>query len=95
MILKLFSVYDSGVEAYLPPILFKSKGEFLRAFEQTVNDSKSNMAKYPSQFVAFEIGSWNDESCTFDIYKAPVSLGVALEFVRSPLVDEKARPAAG
>lgn len=80
MILKMFSVYDSKVEAYLPPLFYKSKGEFLRAFAEAVNDPKSNIGKYPSDFTAFELGSWDDHGSVFDLHKTPMSLGVAIEF---------------
>lgn len=83
MILKIFSVYDSKVEAYLPPLFFKSKGEFLRSFAEAASDPKSSIGKYPSDYTAFEIGSWDDCNAVFDLHKTPVSLGLALEFVRN------------
>lgn len=82
MIYKVFSVYDSKVEAFLPPLFFKSKGEFLRAFAETANDEKSNIGKYPADYTAFELGSWEDSSANFDLHKTPISLGLAVEFVK-------------
>ena len=82
MKMKIYSVYDSKVEAYLPPLFFKSKGEFLRAFAEAVNDPKSNIGKYPADYTAFEVGSWDDSNASFDLYKTPTSLGVGVEFVR-------------
>ena len=57
MLMKMYSVYDSKVEAYLPPLFYKSKGEFLRAFGEACNDSVSedvptsdaSTCKYPSR----------------------------------------------
>ena len=86
MLMKIYSVYDSKVEAYLPPLFYKSKGEFLRAFAEAANDVKSNIGKYPADYTAFELGSWDDSSSSFDLHKTPLSLGVALEFVR-PVKD--------
>ena len=80
MILKLFSIYDSKVEAYLPPVYFKSKGEFLRAFAEACNDVKSNIGKYPADYTAFELGDWDDGTCSFKFHTAPISLGTAIEF---------------
>lgn len=82
MIFKVFSVYDSKVEAYLPPLFMKSRGEFLRAFSEAVSDPKSNIGKYPGDYTAFEIGSWDDCKCFFDLYSTPQSLGVGVEFVK-------------
>lgn len=83
MLLKIFSVYDSKVEAYLPPLFYKSKGEFLRAFAEAASDPKSNIGKYPGDYTAFEIGSWDDSKSFFDLHKTPQSLGVAIEFVKN------------
>jgi len=80
MIFKVYSVYDSKVEAYLPPLFMKSKGEFLRAFTKAANDEKSQIGEYPQDYTAFEIGSWDDGSCKFELHKTPISLGVAIEY---------------
>lgn len=81
MLYRVFSVYDSKVESYLPPLYMKSKGEFLRAFAEAANDVKSNIGKYPSDYTGFELGTWDDSSCLFTPHVTPVSLGIALEFV--------------
>jgi len=82
MLLKVYSVYDSKVEAYLPPLYFKSKGEFLRSFAEAANDPKSNIGKYPADYTAFEIGEWDDSNCSFKLHKALISIGTANEFVK-------------
>lgn len=79
--LKMFSVYDSKAEFYLPPFYFKSKGEALRAFSETVNDSKSTFYKYPGDFTLFEVGEFDETSCSFNLLITPVSQGVAVEFL--------------
>lgn len=81
MLHKIFCVFDSKVGAYLPPLFFKSKGEFLRAFAEACNEPKGNIGKYPADFTAFELGSWDDFNCNFTLHKTPISLGVGIEFV--------------
>jgi len=82
VILKVFSVYDSKVEAFLPPLFMKSKGEFLRAFTEACSERSSMFSKHPADYTAFEVGSWDDSSCTFTLLATPVSLGLALDFVK-------------
>lgn len=82
MQLKMFSIYDSKVEAYLSPVFMKSKGEFIRAFTEACNDPKSSFAKYPADYTAFELGSWDDAKCAFELHKTPISIGLAQEFVK-------------
>lgn len=81
MILKIFSVYDSKVGAYLTPFFCRSTGEALRAFEQAAKDSSHNFCKYAEDFTLFEVGSFSDEKCQFVMKETPVSLGKAIEFI--------------
>ena len=50
MIVKVFGIYDSKAEAYLPPFFMKSKGEAIRAITAHVNDSQHNFCKYAEDF---------------------------------------------
>lgn len=84
MKLKVYTVYDSKVEAYLPPFFMKNKGEVLRAWETTVNDPQSNMCKFPADFTLFEIGEFDDQSGVVSMYEAKVSYGLALEYKHKP-----------
>ena len=81
MILFVYSVYDSKVGAYLPPLFMKSRGEFLRAFAEAANDSKGNIAKYPADYMAFELGTWDDSNAQFSFHVAPLPLGLAIEYL--------------
>ena len=58
----------------------KSKGEAIRAITAHVNDSQHNFCKYAEDFTLFELGSWDDSNCIFDLLKTPYSLGVLIEF---------------
>lgn len=80
-----FSVYDSKVGLYLPLMFMRSKGEVLRSFESTVNDSSTLIGKYPADYSLFETGTWDDETCEYVAHLAPISLGVALEFLNNQL----------
>lgn len=78
--MKIFTIYDSKAEAYLPPFFMKSKGEALRALTSQVNDENSNFHKYAEDFTIFEVGEWNEENCKFNLLDTLHSLGVLLEF---------------
>ena len=81
--MRVFSVYDSKAEAYGAPVFFKTKGEAIRGFTDIVNDGNSMLSKYPGDYTLFELGSFDEETAKFDLHASPVSLGVALEFVKS------------
>ena len=80
MTLKVYTVYDSKVGAYLNPFFMKSNGECLRAWHEVCNDPQSNISKYPSDFTLFEIGEWDDSTGEFSMYTAKQPLGTALEY---------------
>lgn len=79
MILKIFSVYDCKVEAYMSPFFMQSRGQAIRAFGDTVKDTSSQFSKHPADFTLFELGTYDDSSASFDLHVTPINLGVAIE----------------
>lgn len=80
MKLKMFTVYDSKVEAYLQPFYMQSKGEALRAWGETVNDEKSNIGKHPADYTLFELGEYDNLTGQISQYEAKIALGTGIEF---------------
>lgn len=85
MIVKIFSIYDSKVEAYLRPFFEATAGSAIRAVSDEVNsrNEKSGFCKHPEDYVLFELGTYDDSNANFNVYSAPKSLGVLSEFVVS------------
>lgn len=83
MLLKVYTVYDTKAECYLQPFYCKSKGEALRSFTEISNDKNSQIGKYPEDFTLFELGEWSDATAKFGQHDTPISLGVAIEFVKA------------
>ena len=63
MILKIYSVYDKGIEGYMRPWFAQADGQALRLFIDEV-DGDSPMAKHPEDYSLFRIGSFDDENGT-------------------------------
>lgn len=80
MIQKMFTVYDSKLEAYLQPFFMASKGQAIRAFTDSVNDTTTQFNKHPEDFTLFEIGEYDDSKGQVSNLITPNSLGVALEY---------------
>ena len=76
MILKVFGIFDSKVEAYLPPFMMKSKGEAIRALSNHLADPQHNFCKYAEDFTLFELGSWDDSNAKYDLLPTPHSIGL-------------------
>jgi len=83
MIYKVFCLFDSKVEAYLPPRYYRAKGEAIREFSEAVNMNDNGISKYPGDFTLFEIGEFDDSTGFITMLNAPVSIGNGLEFKRS------------
>lgn len=81
MIVKVFCVYDSKAEAYMSPFFMHSRGQALRAFGDTAQDSESQIGKHPEDFTLFELGEYDDDSASFHLLSTPHSLGVAIELI--------------
>lgn len=77
---KVFTVHDSKAEAYLKPFLMRTKGEAIRAMQELANDQKHDFAKYSEDYTLFEIGTYDDETGTYEMLKSKLSLGNGIEF---------------
>jgi len=80
---KMFSVFDSKVGAYLPPMIMRSAGEALRAFGNACNDIGTDFYKFAEDYTLFEIGEWDELTCTINVYPSPRSLCKAIEISAS------------
>lgn len=79
---KMFTVYDSKVNAYNQPFFMRSRGEATRGWSDTVNDPKTNFNKHPEDFTLFELGEYDDENGVITQYEAKIAVGTALEYLK-------------
>lgn len=86
MVVKVFGIYDSKVEAYLKPFFAQSKGEALRAITDLVNDREHNFSKYAEDYTLFELGSFDHSNAKFTQLSTPHSMGVFIEFKKEQVV---------
>lgn len=82
-ILRLYSMYDTAVSAYLRPYWSDHKANAIRSFSKLVNDKGGDnmVADHPDQFVLFELGEFNCSTGVFTSHSTPLSLGVGVEYV--------------
>lgn len=81
MILKVYSIYDSVVGAYLQPFFCRSEAEAVRMVKQAVNDPSTNFHKHNADFCLAFHGDYDD--ATGDFSTGPAQRLVVL----SSLVD--------
>ena len=71
MKLKVFAIYDSKVQAYLPPVTFKTIGEAERILGDCVNNENHDFCKHSQDYTLFQLGEWDDSSSVYDVFDAP------------------------
>lgn len=77
---KIFTVYDSKAEAYLPPFYTQATGLALRSFEAAANKPDHDFCKYPADYTLFELGTFDEQTANFTFLPAMLNLGIALQF---------------
>lgn len=80
MKLKVFSVYDSKVEAYKQPFFMSTKGEAIRGIMECLEKNDHPFAKYPADFTLFELGEYDDSNGKMAPLPAPLSHGNLVEW---------------
>lgn len=91
MLFKVYSVWDSCINAYLQPLFFLTKGQAIRSLTEEVNKPDSDFCKYSDQYVLFELGTFENTDGKFELYSAPISVGVCTEF-KNIVSDKPERP---
>lgn len=74
MLVKMFSIYDSKVPVYKQPFFMRSRGEAMRALESEMKDTNNGFYRHAEDFVLFELGEFDDETCELKLHSAPQSV---------------------
>lgn len=81
MKLRVFSVYDGKIAGFMRPFFDAHLGNALRSFEEACKEPTSPFAKYPSDFVLYEIGSFDDEKGVLESHSPIQLVATAVEYV--------------
>jgi len=88
---KVYTVYDAKIEAYMNPFLMQTKGQAIRAFQDTINGKESQFSKHPEDFTLFEIGEYDDNKGHYTMHDVKISMGGAWEFVNKTESQQQLR----
>lgn len=84
MLFTIFAVYDVGTNSWKAPFFGIRKGEVLREFGDAVENPQSYLGKHPQHYALFELGTFDDDKCKFDLLSSPIRLCLAMDYVKSP-----------
>lgn len=88
MIMEIYSVRDNALDAFLPPLFVRSRGEVLRMFTQSVNSADHQFNKHAADYSLFYLGRWDDAGGQFEPREPQRVIG-ALEVVEREFPPEK------
>lgn len=81
MVLSVFSVFDSKVQAFLTPFFVANKAVALRSFMTACQDVSTDFHRYAGDYTLFEIGLWDSETGDWMPLDAKINLGLASQFI--------------
>ena len=84
MLLKLYTIYDMKVQAYLRLFPLRSHGEALRVFADMANDSNSQIGQHPEDYILYCVGEFDDARGIITALDVHELLGKAVEYVTPP-----------
>lgn len=79
--LKMFSVYDSKAQAYLPPFFSPTTGTAVRSFQVACQTEGHDFHRFGSDFTLFELGDFDEAKATMHMHSTPQNLGLAIGYV--------------
>lgn len=74
MKLKIYTVFDQAVEAYMPPFTMRSHGEAIRAFTDSVLSEGTAMNAHPKDFTLFHNGAFDESNGMVEPLDTPIAL---------------------
>ncbi|AXL15300.1 nonstructural protein [Microviridae sp.] len=60
MIHKIYTVYDTKAEAFLPPFFMHKEGMALRIFQECLENEEHQFGKHPEDYTLFYAGEFDD-----------------------------------
>lgn len=89
----IFSILDEKTKVFSAPFFMVSTGAALRALNDLVNDTKTLVSRYPSDFKLYNLGEFEDDKAGFKLLPQPVFIAHASDYVKynSPLQTTEAQ----
>jgi hypothetical protein len=86
---KLFCIYDAKADFYHNPIVFHTDAEAVRGFADLARDKNTHIGAHPEDYTLFEIGIYDNSSCSFELHRTQIPLGKGIDFIqdKEPLAE--------
>ena len=81
MIQKVFAIWDVKGLCFGQPFYQAEIGSAIRLYSDLVNEPQSFINKHPSDYILFEIGTWDDNKGVFTNSDKHNHLGLASDYI--------------
>jgi len=90
--MRLFAVRDVKADSFGAPISVATEGLARRSFSDACKDPRSELAKYPEDYMLYELGTYEPNAGAITPHKLPKLVMTAIEAVKVaavvPAVEE-------
>jgi len=76
---KIYSVYDSKAEAYLPPFTCPTRAVAQRMVAQATMDINHDFSRFGGDYTLFELAEWDLQTGNINVFDVHFNCGTALE----------------
>jgi len=80
MIHKIYSIYDNKIASFGVPFFCPLREVAYRHMRRAVANPALDVSQFPSDFVLFEMGEYNDATGEFNAEVSPINLGPLTQF---------------
>nr|QRQ90059.1 MAG: nonstructural protein [Microviridae sp.] len=83
---KILAIRDRAADVFGQPIFTSSVGGAIRAFSDEINTPRegNNYNRHPEDFDLYHLGSFDDESAEFTLFKKPEQVAVGKDLKINP-----------
>lgn len=78
--LKIYSTFDAKLKTFTHMFTTSHTGQALRMWEQECNDPKSMLSKYPTDFVLYEVGVFDQDKGMIEPHSPIHQVATALDY---------------
>lgn len=79
--MRLFAVRDVKSESFGAPFSIATVGLALRGFSDACTSGKSDLSKYPADYMLYELGTYEPNTGTIVCHNVPVFVASATEMI--------------
>lgn len=86
---KVYSIYDQKAGIYNKPFYMINEQVATRSCIDLLDDPSTDLAKHPEDFTLYELGDYDDTSCTFELHEPALLVHKLHELKHSVTIKRK------